>query len=157
MRQNSGKASQCTWRESGSYARILLIQHLATVWMTCYSMNEGLLIITTVVEGLANKILVTTVGSYVRQVPFLFIAFRDTVIHYLQHDPTHQNDTLNVIEVNCWKCGGPHYIRKCKLKSCYKFGAIMIKMIVKRAHYKLWYTWSHSFQPKSSFNCKCFW
>ena len=66
-----------------------------------YSMNEGLLIITTVVEGLANKILVTTVGSYVRQVPFLFIAFRDTVIQYFQHDPIHQNDTLNVIDVNC--------------------------------------------------------
>ena len=66
-----------------------------------YSMNEGLLIITTGVEGLANKILVTTVGSYVRQVPFLFIAFRDTVIQYLQHDPTHQNVTLNVIDVNC--------------------------------------------------------
>ena len=51
-----------------------------------YSMNEALLIISTLVEVLANKTLASMVASYVGQVPILFEAFRDTVIQYLQHN-----------------------------------------------------------------------
>ena len=46
----------------------------------CYSMNEVLLIISTLVVVLANKTLASMVASYVGQVPILFEAFRDKVI-----------------------------------------------------------------------------
>jgi len=47
-----------------------------------WSMNEVLLIITTVVEGLGNKALSTMVSSYVGKVPFIFNTFRDTIVQY---------------------------------------------------------------------------
>ena len=89
-----------------------------------WSMTEVLLIISTVVEGVTNKQLSTMVSGYVGQVPFLFNTFRDIVVQYSTRIQTQPTSEINAISgVECFRCGGEHYIRDCKKIQCSKCGA----------------------------------
>ena len=88
-----------------------------------WSMNEVLLIMNTVVEGIQSKTLSTMVSSYMGKIPFLFNTFRDTVVQYAQRIPTIHNVQVNAISIKGFKCEGRHFIRDCKVIRCSKCSA----------------------------------
>ena len=91
-----------------------------------WNMNQVLLIIATIVEGLNNK-LAMMVSTYVDRVQFFINTFQDTIFQNALRTPTSQNVQMNNINIKCFKYKGPHYKRVCIVKRCSKCG---------KGHYK---------------------